>query len=43
MAPEIDLTKARKAVDVHEKLVAAEMSKIEADKKRAKEAVEVAA
>ena len=43
MAPEIDLTKARKAVDVHEKLVAAEMSKIEAEKKRAKEPAEVAA
>ncbi|MEK7264937.1 MAG: adenosyl-hopene transferase HpnH [Pseudomonadota bacterium] len=43
MAPEINLLKARKAVDVHEKLVAEEMSKIESGKKSAKEAAEVAA
>ncbi|NWG72522.1 MAG: adenosyl-hopene transferase HpnH [Parvularculaceae bacterium] len=43
MVPEIDLSKARKAVDVHEKLVAEQMSKIEAEKKAAKEPVEAAA
>lgn len=43
MAPEIDLSKARKGVDVHEKIVAEQMSKIESDKKRAKEPAEVAA
>jgi hypothetical protein len=43
MAPEIDLSKARKAVDVHEKIVAEEMSKIEREKKSAKEPAEVAA
>ncbi|GAB4516678.1 adenosyl-hopene transferase HpnH [Amphiplicatus metriothermophilus] len=43
MAPEIDLSKARKAVDVHEKLVAEELSKIEAEKKAAKEPAEAAA
>lgn len=43
MAPEIDLTKARKAVNVHEKIVAEQMSKIEAEKKAAKQPAEVAA
>jgi hypothetical protein len=43
MAPEIDLSKARPAADVHEKLVATEMSKIEAEKKAAKDRTEVAA
>ena len=43
MAPEIDLSSARPAVDVHEKLVEAEMSKIKAEKKPAKERAEVAA
>ncbi|HNS88061.1 MAG TPA: bifunctional DNA primase/polymerase, partial [Parvularculaceae bacterium] len=43
MAPEIDLTKARPAQDVHEKLVAEEMSKIEREKKGAEEPAEVAA
>ncbi len=43
MAPEIDLSNARPAEDVHEKLVAVEMSKIEAEKKPAKERAEVAA
>jgi hopanoid biosynthesis associated radical SAM protein HpnH len=42
MVPEIDLTKARKAVDVHEKIVADQMSKIEAEKKTAKEPAEAA-
>ncbi|OFX01096.1 MAG: hopanoid biosynthesis associated radical SAM protein HpnH [Alphaproteobacteria bacterium RIFCSPHIGHO2_12_FULL_63_12] len=43
MAPEIDLSKARKAVDVHEKLVAEQMSKIEGENKGAKEPAEAAA
>ncbi len=43
MAPEIDLSKARPAEDVHEKLVAVEMNKIEAEKKAKKERAEVAA
>ncbi len=43
MAPEIDLSKARPAVDVHEKIVADEMSKIEREKETAKERAEVAA
>jgi len=43
MAPEIDLSNARPAVDVHEKLVTEEMSKIERDKQAAKERTEVAA
>ena len=43
MAPEIDLTKARKAVDVHEKIVEEQMSKIEAEKKPSKETAEAAA
>jgi hopanoid biosynthesis associated radical SAM protein HpnH len=43
MAPEIDLSKARKAVNHHEKIVAEQMSKIEAEKKAAKEPAEVAA
>jgi len=43
MAPEIDLSKARPAEDVHEKLVADEMSKIETEKKSIKEKTEVAA
>ena len=43
MAKEIDLSKARPAEDVHAKLVDAEMSKIEAEKKTAKEGAEVAA
>ncbi|MEX0644519.1 MAG: adenosyl-hopene transferase HpnH [Parvularculaceae bacterium] len=43
MAPEIDMSKARKAVDVHATLVANEMSKIETEKKAAKEPAEVAA
>ncbi len=43
MAPEIDLSKARPAVDVHEKIVADEMSKIEREKETAKERTEVAA
>jgi hopanoid biosynthesis associated radical SAM protein HpnH len=43
MAPEIDLTKARKAVNMHEKIVSEQMSKIEAEKKAAKEPAEVAA
>ena len=43
MAPEIDLSNARKAVNVHEKIVAEQMSKIEAEKKAAKEPAEVAA
>ena len=43
MAPEIDLTKARKAVNVHDKIVEEQMSKIEAEKKSAKERAEVAA
>jgi hopanoid biosynthesis associated radical SAM protein HpnH len=41
MAPEIDLSKARKPVNVHEKIVAEQMSKIEAEKKPAKERAEV--
>ncbi|MGF1544143.1 MAG: adenosyl-hopene transferase HpnH [Parvularculaceae bacterium] len=43
MAPEIDLSKARPAEDVHEKLVAEEMSKIEAAKKPVDDRAEVAA
>ena len=43
MAPEIDLTKARKAVEVHDKIVAEAMSKIETEKKRSKEPAEAAA
>ncbi|MGE0409393.1 MAG: adenosyl-hopene transferase HpnH [Amphiplicatus sp.] len=43
MAPEIDLSKARQAVDLHEKIVAEEMSKIEAERKAAKEPAEAAA
>jgi hypothetical protein len=43
MAPEIDLSKARKAVDVHDKIVAEQMSKIESAKKGAKESSEIAA
>lgn len=43
MAPEIDLSNARPAEDVHEKLVDAEMSKIEAEKKARKERAEAAA
>ncbi|MHA7873456.1 MAG: adenosyl-hopene transferase HpnH, partial [Hyphococcus sp.] len=43
MAPEIDLSKARPAEEHHEKIVASEMSKIEAEKKSAKKRTEVAA
>ena len=43
MAPEIDMSKARPAEDVHEQLVKKEMSKIEAEKKAAKEPAEAAA
>lgn len=43
MAPEIDLSKARKAVDVHQRLVEEQMSRFEAEKKSAKERAEVAA
>ena len=43
MAPEIDLSNARPAEDVHEKLVEVEMSKIEAEKKAGKERAEAAA
>ena len=43
MAPEIDMTNARPAVDVHDKLVADEMSKIEREKETAKDRAEVAA
>ncbi|MEQ8177878.1 MAG: adenosyl-hopene transferase HpnH [Amphiplicatus sp.] len=43
MAPEIDLSNARKAVNVHEKIVEEQMSKIEAEKKAAKQPAEAAA
>ncbi len=43
MAPEIDLTKARAAENVHEKIVADEMSKIEREKKTGKDVAEIAA
>jgi hopanoid biosynthesis associated radical SAM protein HpnH len=43
MAPEIDLSKARPAAHVHEKLVADQLSKIERAEKSAKELAEVAA
>ncbi len=43
MAPEIDLSKARPAVNVHEKIVEDEMSKIEREKKSAKDVAEIAA
>jgi hopanoid biosynthesis associated radical SAM protein HpnH len=43
MAPEIDLSKARPAVNVHEKIVEEEMSKIEREKKSAKNVAEIAA
>ncbi len=43
MAPEIDLSKARPAVNVHETIVAEQMSKIERDKKSAKDVAEIAA
>ncbi|MEL6360340.1 MAG: adenosyl-hopene transferase HpnH [Pseudomonadota bacterium] len=43
MAPEIDLSKARPAEEHHERIVDEEMSKIEAEKKAAKEPAEVAA
>ncbi len=43
MAPEIDLTKARPAEQVHEKIVADEMSKIENSKKSPKKVAEIAA
>ena len=43
MAPEIDLSKARKAENVHDKLVAEQVSKIEAEKQPAKEKTEAAA
>jgi hypothetical protein len=43
MAPEINLSNARKAVDVHDKIVAEQMSKIENAKKGAEESSEIAA
>jgi len=43
MAPEIDLEKARPAVDVHEKLVEEELEKIAAEKKDAKQTAEIVA
>jgi hopanoid biosynthesis associated radical SAM protein HpnH len=43
MAPEIDLSKARKAINVHDKIVAEQLSKIESEKKGAKETTEIAA
>ncbi len=43
MAPEIDLSKARPAADVHEKLVADEMSKIEREKESVGKVAEIAA
>ena len=43
MAPEIDLSKARPAVNVHEKIVEEQMSKIESEKKGAKGVAEIAA
>jgi hopanoid biosynthesis associated radical SAM protein HpnH len=43
MAREIDLSKARRAVNVHDKIVAEQMSKIENEQKSAKETAEVAA
>ena len=36
MAPEIDLTKARRSKDYHDEIVAAQMKKIEAEKKKSK-------
>ncbi len=41
MAPEINLSNARKAVNVHEALVAEQLEKIDAEKKTAKERTEV--
>ncbi len=43
MAPEIDLSKARPAKDVHEAIVAEQMSKIESEKKSGKVEAEIAA
>jgi hypothetical protein len=43
MAPEIDLSKARKAENVHEKLVAEQVSKIEAQGEPAKKKAEMVA
>ncbi|MEO0673827.1 MAG: DUF3463 domain-containing protein, partial [Pseudomonadota bacterium] len=43
MAKEIDLEKARPAVDVHEQLVEEELDKIAAEKERAKQPAEISA
>lgn len=43
MSPEIDLEKARPAIDVHEELVEEELAKIAAEKKNAKQPAEVSA
>lgn len=43
MAPEIDLSKARPAVDLHDQIVAEHLSKIESAEKGAKEVAEIAA